>query len=66
MYIQALEMYKRLLGDKHPFVAQSLNNLAELYRSQARYSDAEPLYIEALAIAEKGVGGKSSQYNNHS
>ncbi len=29
-------------------VATSLNNLALLYYSQGRYSDAEPLYIQAL------------------
>ncbi len=34
----------------------SLNNLAFLYDSQGRYSDAEPLYIEALVIAEQGLG----------
>jgi hypothetical protein len=56
LLIQALSMTKCLLGDEHPDVAQSLNNLALLYKSQRRYSDAEPLYIEALAIAEKRLG----------
>ncbi|MDB9422475.1 hypothetical protein PN467_18655 [Microcystis aeruginosa CS-563/04] len=27
-------MYKRLLGENHPYVASSLNNLALLYDSQ--------------------------------
>jgi tetratricopeptide (TPR) repeat protein len=49
LLIQASSMTKCLLGDEHPDVAQSLNNLALLYKSQGRYSDAEPLYIEALA-----------------
>lgn len=49
LLIQALSMTKCLLGDEHPDVAQSLNNLALLYKSQGRYSDAKPLYIEALA-----------------
>ncbi|MEH2407794.1 MAG: tetratricopeptide repeat protein [Nostoc sp.] len=49
-------MTKRLLGDEHPDVATSLNNLAALYESQGRYSDAEPLYIQAVAIAEKQLG----------
>ncbi|MEH2310839.1 MAG: tetratricopeptide repeat protein, partial [Nostoc sp.] len=56
LYIEALAMRKRLLGDEHPDVASSLNNLAFLYDSQGRYSDAEPLYIEALEIAEKRLG----------
>ncbi|WP_375467540.1 tetratricopeptide repeat protein, partial [uncultured Nostoc sp.] len=46
----------RLLGDEHPSVATSLNNLAGLYDSQGRYSDAKPLCIQALAIAEKRLG----------
>ena len=31
-------------------VATSLNNLAGLYKSQGRYSEAEPLYLEALEL----------------
>ena len=49
-------MRKRLLGDKHPSVAISLNNLAELYSSQGRYEEAEPLFLQALAIAEQALG----------
>ncbi|MBC1281098.1 tetratricopeptide repeat protein, partial [Nostoc sp. UCD121] len=33
-----------------------LNNLALLYNSQGRYSEAEPLYIQALEIAELSLG----------
>ena len=33
-----------------PDVAISLNNLAELYRTQGRYAEAEPLYQRSLAI----------------
>ena len=35
---------------------QSLNNLAELYRDQGRYAEAEPLYKRSLAIREKALG----------
>ena len=49
-------MRKRLLGDKHPSVAISLNNLAKLYDSQGKYEEAEPLYLQALAIAEQALG----------
>ncbi|TYT71706.1 tetratricopeptide repeat protein, partial [Microcystis aeruginosa KLA2] len=31
LYLEALDLIKRLLGDNHPGVATSLNNLAELY-----------------------------------
>ncbi|MEH2321058.1 tetratricopeptide repeat protein, partial [Nostoc sp.] len=41
---QCLEVSKKRLGESHPDVATSLNNLASLYNSQGRYSEAEPLY----------------------
>ena len=34
----------------------SLNNLAELYRAQGLYADAEPLYKRSLATLEKALG----------
>jgi tetratricopeptide (TPR) repeat protein len=37
-------------------VAQSLNNLAELYRAQGRYAEAEPLCRRALPTFEKALG----------
>ncbi len=37
-------------------MATSLNNLAELYRTQGKYADAEPLYKRSLAIYEKALG----------
>ena len=33
-----------------------LNNLAELYREQGKYEEAEPLYRRAIAIGEKVLG----------
>ncbi len=44
------------LGDNHPLVAQSLNNLALLYYSQGRYPEAEPLYLEALDLIKQLLG----------
>jgi tetratricopeptide (TPR) repeat protein len=49
-------LYKRLLGDNHPDVATSLNNLAYLYKSQGRYPEAEPLYLEALDLRKQLLG----------
>ena len=37
-------------------MATILNNLAELYRAQVRFAEAEPLYKRALAIKEKALG----------
>ncbi|WP_039899559.1 CHAT domain-containing protein, partial [Microcystis sp. T1-4] len=49
-------IWKQQLGDNHPSTAASLNNLAELYRVQGRYSEAEPLYQQALAIRKQQLG----------
>ena len=40
----------------HLNVATSLNNLAELYRNQGNYAQAEPLYKRSLAIMESILG----------
>jgi tetratricopeptide (TPR) repeat protein len=37
-------------------VDTTLNNLAELYRAQGKYADAEPLYKRALAMREQASG----------
>ena len=37
-------------------LAATLNNLAERYKEEGRYADAEPLYKRVLAIHEKAHG----------
>ena len=65
---QALAIRKRILGEKHPHVATSLNNLALLYKNQGRYTEAEPLYRQALAMRQELLGQKhpdvASSLNN--
>jgi tetratricopeptide (TPR) repeat protein len=56
LYLDALAMMKRLLGEAHPDVATSLNNLAGLYESQGRYKEAEPLLLEALTMRKQLLG----------
>ena len=46
-------MRQRLFGGDHPRIASSLNNLAALYRSQGKLSEAEPLYQQALAMRQR-------------
>jgi tetratricopeptide (TPR) repeat protein len=53
---QCREVTRRRLGDNHPDVATSLNNLAALYESQGRYKEAEPLYLEALDLRKRLLG----------
>jgi len=41
---EALRVSEATFGPKHPNVATSLDNLAQLYREQGRYAEAEPLF----------------------
>ena len=36
MYEESLRIRRKVLGDEHPDVAQSLNNIAELLSAQVR------------------------------
>ena len=56
LYQRALKIDEKALGPDHPDTAQTLNNLAELYRSMGDYAKAEPLYQRALKIKEKALG----------
>ncbi|WP_414623342.1 tetratricopeptide repeat protein [Calothrix sp. CCY 0018] len=54
--LQCLSTVRERLGENHPHVAASLNNLAALYHSQGRYEAAEPLYIQALELSKQLQG----------
>jgi hypothetical protein len=56
---RALEIREKVLGPNHPDVALSLNTLAELYRKGPDPTQAEPLYLRALAIIEKTLDPKN-------
>jgi tetratricopeptide (TPR) repeat protein len=51
-----LAIAEKALGSDHPDAAASLRALAEPYRQQGRYAEAEPLLRSALAIEEKALG----------
>ncbi|UKO97522.1 tetratricopeptide repeat protein [Nostoc sp. UHCC 0870] len=53
---QCLSTVQNRLGDNHPDVATSLNNLAYLYYSQGKYDQAEPLYLQALELRQRLLG----------
>jgi len=50
---EALQIREKTLGDSHPAVAATLNNLAVLYGKRGKYKEAEPLCKRALQIREK-------------
>jgi hypothetical protein len=39
-YVRCVESIKRILGDDHPFTLSSINNLAGLFREEARQRNA--------------------------
>ena len=43
-------------GANDPRLADTLNNLGLLYKTQGRYADAEPLYLRSLEIRKKALG----------
>ena len=53
---QCVSVVQSRLGEEHPDVASSLNNLAGLYKNQGRYAEAEPLYQQALALTIRLLG----------
>ncbi len=61
MYKRSLAIYEKELGPEHAEVATSLNNLALLYASQEKYSEAEPMYKRSLAIYEKELGPEHAE-----
>ena len=56
MFEESLAIRKKMLGEEHPDVAQSLNNLAALYENQGKYDEAEKMFEESLAIRKKMLG----------
>ena len=56
MYRQALEIKKNALGENHPSVATSYNNLAELLKDQNKLAEAEAMFRQALAIRKNALG----------
>lgn len=64
---EVLEKRRRLYPDGHPDVALALNELAVTLVRQGRYDEAEPLYVEALAIgrAWRGEARRGSPGDDH-
>jgi TPR repeat protein len=56
-----LVLAKSSYGDEHPKYAAGLMSLAEIYFSQARYDEAEPLLKRSLAVREKALGSDDAE-----
>ena len=57
-YQRCLKDTQERLGERHPYVATSINNLAALYTSQGRYEEAEPLHKQAFAMYQELLGDR--------
>ena len=51
-----LSLRRTVLGDNHPDIAQSLNNLGFLLQAIGDYNAARLYFEQALAICEKRLG----------
>jgi len=61
--VEALELYDKCLaidikalGEDHPSVATTYNNIASVYRNQGKYEEALVLYDKCLATRIKALG----------
>jgi tetratricopeptide (TPR) repeat protein len=53
LYQKDLELFERQIAADHPILASSFSKLAELYRAQGKYREAETPYLRLLKIAER-------------
>ena len=53
---KAVTLAESALGKEHSETLTSVNNLAELYKAQSHYQEAEPLYLRALEAFERVFG----------
>ncbi len=56
LYVQALEINKKMLGENHFNTAGSMNNLAEIYYRNIDYIKAEDFYLQALEMFRAILG----------
>ncbi len=50
LFVEALEMERRLYGEKHPEMATGLENLASALQDKGELARAESYYLQALAM----------------
>ncbi|MBI4748668.1 MAG: CHAT domain-containing protein [Acidobacteria bacterium] len=55
---QALDKAEKIFGPEHALIAESLNNLAQVYKAKGEYTNAELLLVKSLAMYEKVLGSE--------
>jgi len=56
LYLEAIEMNRKLYGDVHPTIAVVMQNLADLYAILGDLDRAEGMYLDVLAMNRKLLG----------
>jgi hypothetical protein len=57
-YRKALEICRQAVREENVFEVGCLDDLAQLYEAEGKYSDVEPLWKQSLKIATKVMDGK--------
>ncbi|KAI1519708.1 kinesin light chain [Pyrenophora tritici-repentis] len=53
LYVQVMQTRKRVLGDEHPDMLSSMNNLAATYWNQGRWKEAEELQVQVMQTRKR-------------
>ena len=62
LYLHALSIRKKVLGEAHPAYATTLHRLAYLYWNMGQYAKSLPLHQQALELRKKIGGEESAEY----
>jgi tetratricopeptide (TPR) repeat protein/CHAT domain-containing protein len=62
LFLQALLIRKKALGEENPQYRSSLRFLGAVYSSMRRYPEAEAVYRELLPIQKKMLGEENAEY----
>jgi tetratricopeptide (TPR) repeat protein len=61
---EALGIYRRVRGERHPSVGDALNNIGNLLREQHQYDDALEMHNKALKIRRRALGDDHAMVAN--
>jgi serine/threonine protein kinase/tetratricopeptide (TPR) repeat protein len=56
LYRDALEAFRRVLGDEHPDTLKAMNNLGNLLHARGKLAEAEPYLSDALDTSRRVLG----------
>ena len=53
LFVEVMDMRKKLLGTEHPDTLTSMANVASTYQNQGRWNEAEQLKVQAMDMSKK-------------